>query len=181
MVKSMKNVWKWLFIGLLVVIIAVGIILSILHSNFHEPGVNITANHALICLSEDCYFIDGGTVTGKSTLSMEGYLWDRIDDKADSFYGYVNLKEYPAATVDMVDNFSGGIDSRNYLWLTNQHIVLLRDDWEYYYKVYIYESDPDLIMVHVVFDDGRTLTAVCGDSEEDALKNYDMIMDIIWN
>lgn len=168
----MKSIWKWLFAGLLIAVLTAGIIVSVVHAGLHEPGVNISGNHAVVSLKEDCYFIDSGEITGKSTFSMEGYLWDRGKNMMHDFYGYLNLPDYPAIQGDSVENFTGCIENGNYLLLTNTGITLIREDWEYYYTVHIYESNPDLIFVAITHRDGRTVTAICAESEEAALENY---------
>lgn len=180
----MKNIWKWLFLGLLAIVLIGGIVLAILCSGFHESGVHILGNHALIDVEKNCYFIDlkNGEITGKSWAQLSGYFWNKHNStgSSDTFYGSVAVAEYPTVTGDPFAHFSAFVN-KNTITLSNQGVALGNGngaaDWEYYYIVHILEEDPDLIGIYIIFSEGDSLFAICADSEEQALENYQKYLE----
>ena len=83
----------------------------------------------------------------------------------------MQLSQYPMSP-DLVGRWdSGSVLDRNRLRFTN-HLGLPDEDWEYYYDVHIVKAEPNLIVITVHQKEGGTLTAVCADSEEEAIANY---------
>lgn len=168
----MKTKWKWLFWGLLFLIIVGMIAFPIAFQVFTQSGIHILGNYAHVSLQQDCYFIDTAAmeVTGSSTFVVSGYLFDK-------FTGYMNVAQYPM-TVENISQAgaSGFVDGLNKLTLSN-HSLTLDPNWQYYYYVNILKSDPNVIVIQIAKKDHSVITAVCADSPEQAIANYQTYLE----
>lgn len=167
----MHKIWKWLFVSLLGLMVAGIIIFSVLANNFHLPGVHIWGKNAHIALEQDCYFIDASTmkVEGKGQFRMSGYLFDK-------FNGFMQLSTYPMSSNLIGREDEGAIVDRDELMFTNR-MITQHTGWEYFYTVYIVKSEPNVVVIYIHTKDGETFTAVCGETEEQALLNYNKYQD----
>lgn len=131
----------------------------------------------------NCYFLkydteNGYTITGQSTFSIVGRGESkRFSNEAGDFSGYMEVDAYPIPAEVIMNNVSCSI---------NKHLVQLRSgsiqefhpEVGYWYWVFISPEDPDICVIKIWFiDENKTMTAVCGDSEEDALENYQKYHD----
>ena len=162
----MHKIWKWLFVSLLGLMVMGIVIFSILVNNFHLPGVHIRGKNAHIALEQDCYFIDTSTmqVEGKSQFRMSGYLFDQ-------FSGFMQVSAYPMSPDLVGREDTGGVVDNDELIFTNR-VVQQYADWEYFYTVYIMKSEPNVVVILIQTKDRETITAVCGETEEEAIANY---------
>ena len=168
----MEKRWKHLFIGLLIGF-AVAVLAFALFADIwlNQGSIRILGDIAKVNVHSDCYFIDTTTmeVTGSSTFRMDGFLFE-------NFHGYMQLSQYPMSP-DLVGRWdSGSVLDRNRLRFTNQ-LGLPDEDWEYYYDVHIVKGDPNLIVIRVHQKEGSPLTAVCADTEEEAISNYQAYLE----
>ena len=170
----MEKRWKHLFIGL-VIGLAVSVLAFALFVDIwlNQGSIRILGDIAKVNVHSDCYFIDTTTmeVTGSSTFRMDGFLFE-------NFHGYMQLSQYPMSP-DLVGRWdSGSVLDRHRLRFTN-HAGLPEEDWqwEYYYDVHIVKGDPNLIVIRVHQKEGSPLTAVCADTEEEAISNYQAYLE----
>lgn len=162
----MVKLWRRLFFVLLALVIAATIALPIALNVFHQPGVHTLGSYAHISVGRDCYIFENGKDgSTKSYLSINGYIMD------DMFYGDMNLDAYPIPFEDYVRETDGFVSGKT-ITIDNLFVELDRPEWEVKYRISIIKSDPDLIVVDITGSDGTRATAVCGESEEDALNNY---------
>lgn len=172
----MKTRWKHLFFGL-VIGLAVAIPAFALFTDIwlNQGSIRILGDIAKVNVHSDCYFIDTTTmeVTGSSTFRMDGFLFE-------NFHGYMQLSQYPMSP-DLVGRWdSGSVLDRNRLRFTNQ-AGMPDENWEYYYDVYIVKADPNLIVIRVHQKEGNPLTAICADTEEEAISNYQAYLEKVYN
>lgn len=162
----MVKLWRRLFFGLLALVIAAVIALPIALNVFHQSGIHTLGHSAHIVVSRDCYIFENGKDgSTKSYLSINGYITN------ESFYGYMNLDAYPISYEDYVEETYGYVSGKK-ISIYNLFVDLDRPDWEVKYRINIVNSDPELIFVKIICSDGTQFTAVCGESEEDAINNY---------
>ena len=170
----MEKRWKYWFFGLLIFILVAFCAFALFADIWLNQGsIRILGNAAKISVHSDCYFIDTTTmeVTGSSTFRMDGFLFE-------NFHGYMQLSQYPMSP-DLVGRWdSGSVLDRHRLRFTN-HAGLPEEDWqwEYYYDVHIVKADPNLIVIRVHQKEGSSLTAVCADTKEDAISNYQAYLE----
>lgn len=172
----MEKRWKYWFFGLLIFILVAFCAFALFADIWLNQGsIRILGDIAKVNVHSDCYFIDTTTmeVTGSSTFRMNGFLFE-------NFHGYMQLSQYPMSP-DLVGRWdSGSVLDRNRLRFTN-HLGLPDEDWAYYYDVHIVKGDPNLIVITVHQKEGGTLTAVCADSEEEAISNYQAYLERVYN
>ena len=172
----MEKRWKYWFFGLLIFILVAFCAFALFADIWLNQGsIRILGNAAKISVHSDCYFIDTTTmeITGSSTFRMDGFLFE-------NFHGYMQLSQYPISP-DLVGRWdSGSVLDRNRLRFTNQ-LGLPDEDWEYYYDVHIVKGDPNLIVIRVHQKEGSPLTAVCADTEEEAISNYQAYLERVYN
>ena len=168
----MEKRWKYWFFGLLIFILVAFCAFALFADIWLNQGsIRILGDIAKVNVHSDCYFIDTTTmdVTGSSTFRMDGFLFE-------NFHGYMQLSQYPMSP-DLVGRWdSGSVLDRNRLRFTNQ-LGLPDEDWEYYYDVHIVKGDPNLIVIRVHQKEGSSLTAVCADTEEEAISNYQAYLE----
>ena len=168
----MEKRWKYWFFGLLIFILVAFCAFALFADIWLNQGsIRILGDIAKVNVHSDCYFIDTTTmeVTGSSTFRMDGFLFE-------NFHGYMQLSQYPMSP-DLVGRWdSGSVLDRNRLRFTNQ-LGLPDEDWEYYYDVHIVTGDPNLIVIRVHQREGSPLTAVCADTEEEAISNYQAYLE----
>ena len=174
----MEKRWKHLFIGLLIAL-AVAVLAFALFADIwlNQGSIRILGDIAKVNVHSDCYFIDTTTmeVTGSSTFRMDGFLFE-------NFHGYMQLSQYPMSP-DLVGRWDHGtVLDRNRL-VFSTHAGLPEEDWqwEYYYDVQIVKGDPNLIVIRVHQREGSPLTAVCADTEEEAISNYQAYLEKLYN
>ena len=172
----MEKRWKYWFFGLLIFILVAFCAFALFADIWLNQGsIRILGDIAKVNVHSDCYFIDTTTmeVTGSSTFRMDGFLFE-------NFHGYMQLSQYPMSP-DLVGRWdSGSVLDRNRLRFTNQ-LGLPDEDWEYYYDVHIVKGDPNLIVIRVHQKEGSPLTAVCADTEEEAISNYQAYFERVYN
>ena len=61
---------------------------------------------------------------------------------------------------------------RGMLTISGHGIDLSGNDWTRYYTVHILKKNPDVIVVEIREKEGGATIAVCGESPEEALANY---------
>lgn len=168
----MEKRWKYWFFGLLIFILVAFCAFALFADIWLNQGsIRILGDIAKVSVHSDCYFIDTTTmeITGSSTFRMNGFLFE-------NFHGYMQLSQYPMSP-DLVGRWdSGSVLDRNRLRFTN-HLGLPDEDWEYYYDVHIVKGDPNLIVIRVHQKEGSPLTAVCADTEEEAISNYQAYLE----
>lgn len=160
----------------LVLLVLSGIVLSACFMSFLKPGVHVLGRWVHVDLQKTCYFIthdniNGIQVTGESTFTAMGYVRDPIGTEAGSFRGHMNVETYPISLEQAYLHNAGGIGAE-FLELS-----CMGPDCEISYWVRILKSDPDVIVIHITRDDGQNLTAVCGDTEEQAIHNYQRYLE----
>lgn len=169
----MKKWQIWLISVAAAALVIGGIILAYSISAFLEPGVHILGKFAHIEMQKNCYFItdNGSQVTGQSTFTVSGYMHhNKPSNEMSSFAGHMTVSAYPVAFEDGYNNHSGYWD-KDVITLSCQGIEFVRPDCDTFYLVQISRSDPDLIGIHI-WQGSNSYFAICGESEEDALANY---------
>ena len=166
----------------ILIIICVFIATAILASNSFlknftdTQGIHILGNWAHIDYQKKCYFIDAktGEITGDSTFTISGILFNeskgifKESSGASSFSGHMEVSAYPFAMTEVFHE--GSIFNNNNISLTSCNRKDL-SDMKPYYWVHIC-SDLEIVVIRIYLENDETLTAVCGQNEEEALENY---------
>ena len=164
----MKNIWKRLFFVLLACLILGTSVLAICVSNFmNKGGVTFLGPVAHLAVNRKCYFLEGSEVLAESNFLARGFAF------GDDFYGVLDVEGYPLSTREQLETGKATGDCKH-LALTANGIGLTTDSWNRYYDVYIPRSNPDVILIRIHHHDGSFLTAICANSEEEALENYQL-------
>ena len=115
-------------------------------------------------------------VIGQSTFSVSGYLHSNNGDANSSFYGNMEVSDYPLSFTNNHGNISGCIGSKS-LTLENRSVTDFTDETLWYY-VEILKSDTDICVIHVFnTETDESYLLVCGESEDDAISNYNTYLD----
>ena len=173
----MKKTISRIKVGIGIAIVVIGIVIFVLVSNcihdfFSGDGFQVLGKFAHIDYQEKCYFIDKERkVVGDSTFTISGILYDRHKSmfnkeySASGFRGHMEVDAYPIP-LSKVSHVGEIVD--NGLAFTSYRDNKL----EHYYIVHVLRSNPDIVVVHIELENGEYLTAVCGESEDEALENY---------
>ena len=184
----MKAKWKYILIaGAFLCILAIVLAVTMTYTvrDFMSEGVHAIGRYAHVDIQEKCYFINGQTktVVGESTLTISGYLFDEHYDPfsqshdASRFDGFMDIDGKSASIKEGYGSYMGSITNGEAHMLTVLYAPFEGDRSNYYYA-HISLSDPEVIVVHYLFEDEQ-IVAVCGDSEQDALENYEEYWDIL--
>lgn len=174
----------WIVAAVLAVLVVCGMFLASYLSDFFEAGVHIFGRFAHIELQENCYFItpNENTVTGESVFTVSGYMFDNSSRKSDGsregarFDGHMNVAAYPISFEDGYSNHWGSFD-KDYIALSCQGIKAVRPDCDTFYNVHISRANPDIIVIYIYQENADTIMAVCGETKEDALSNYQTYLE----
>lgn len=177
----MNRKWLYVVIAILTILILVAAIVSASMAELVKPGVRIIGRCAHVDLQANCYFVesnslDGTQILGQSTFTAVGYVHDEAGSQAGRFDGHMNVKAYPISFEDGYRNHSGNIDNE-WLVLSCQGIQLINPACETFYNVYILKTDPTVIVIHIFCADGENISAVCGETEEQAIANYQRYLE----
>lgn len=175
----MKKPIVWTLAVALVIFALAGCFFAIKLSSFVKPGVHTLGNYAHIDLQRNCYFIshDGKTVTGQSTFTIVGYLNDVAGNESGLFDGHMSVAQYPISFEKGYRSYAGDI-GKDFISLTCQGAVLDDPTFDTYYTVRILRDDPNVIVV-TVFSGDESATAVCGNTEAEAIANYQLYLDSV--
>lgn len=171
------NIWKRLFIGLLICIIVATVAFAIAVQVFHQSGIHFLGPAVYIQIAKKCYIMDNsgfyGNFVGESELQIEGYAY------GTKFVGSLNIDAFPLSAYEALETGipiggNGDILVLTAYGIDHNHTT---NDWTRYYTIRILKKDPDAIVIEIREKDGDFYRAVCGESEEDALENYRIYQD----
>ncbi len=179
---------KWLA---LCVVAVIGMILLGLYAHgthtFLSPGIHTFGRFAHLEFQENCYFLEKGTdannpmIESQGVFTISGILQDRFHNpfsdtlRTGKFHGYLEVSTAPISMEDGFGEIQGTI-MKDRLLLHCQGLGLT--DYEGpFYIVEILRTSPQVVVVHVLQkgDDGKI--AVCGQTEAQALENYQIYLD----
>lgn len=170
----MKKIVKFICPALLLLVV-IGIIWgTITFSNFMDSGVHSFAGYTKMDFSESVYFIEANTkvVQGSGTLTICGTIQpEKSNGFSRGFQGLISISEYPIASEDgymwfAASRSKGSIDIGNQLAPTYPHYWYMGPS-----------DDTDLYCVFITLEDGSKVSAYPGNTEEEALENYDRFWD----
>ena len=99
--------------------------------------------------------------------------------ETSTFSGHIEVSTYPFALTEEYLPHSGAIfDEKIELF---SYRCIEPGYFEMVYRVEILRSNPEVIVIHVYLEKDEVLTAVCGQSKEEALEKYQQYLDIIYN
>lgn len=196
--KNFKKEWKrknriLIRKQTLLIVICIFIAMAILAINCFEKvfseveGVHVLGKYAHINYQEKCYFIDTKTneAIGDSTFAISGMLYDKYKKifeeyrETSTFSGHIEVSTYPFTLTEEYLPHSGAILDEKIEFLS--HRCNEQGYFERVYRVEILRSNPEVVVIHIYLENDEVLTAVCGQSEEEALEKYQQYLDIIYN
>ena len=178
---------------ILLIVIFIFIAMAMLAINCFEKifseveGVHVFGKYANINYQENCYFIDIKTneVIGDSTFAISGVLYDKHKKifeeyrETSTFSGHIEVSAYPFTLTEEYLPHSGAILEDKIEFFSDRCVE--PGYFERFYRVEILRSNPEVVVIHICLENDEVLTAVCGQSEEDALEKYQQYLDIIYN
>lgn len=187
--KNFKKEWKrknrilirkrTILISICIFIAMAILVSNVFIKNFTETeGIHVLGKWAHINYQEKCYFIDSKTneVIGDSTFAISGMLYDKHKkifqeySTTSTFSGHIEVSAYPFALTEDYLPHSGSISDEMIIFLSDRC-----NEPGYFERVYMVEilrSNPEVVVIHIYLENDEVLTAVCGQSEEEALENY---------
>lgn len=173
--------WMCFAAGILAALIVVAAGAAICVGQWAKPGIHVFFRWAHIDIQQDCYFVESDSgqlddmqVAGQSIFTAVGYVKDKsADEEAGTFEGHMSVESHPVSLAfGRLTNW--GSISKDFITLSGHGAWLMElpVEGEYYYIVRILRSDPSVIVIDIVDQEGYTTRAVCGVSEEDAIANY---------
>ena len=171
-----KNKWK-IIVGIVIsIVVVVSIWISSCINNFWKnDGIQVLGAFVHINYQEKCYLIDSkeSKIVGDSTFTISGILYDRQKGMLEkqhatsTFSGHMEVDEYPLSLSEGYCGITGAINGNEIVFLSHKNVELTP-----YYRVHILRSNPEIVLIHINLENGETLTAVCGQSEDEAWENY---------
>ncbi len=170
---------------ILVLVLVVGLILGLIAlavgcSQFFSEGVHVLGRYVHIDFQQKCFFIDPDTkeVTGESTFTASGYLFDRHyspfsnGHAASLFDGHMDVDAYPISLKDGFHNHYGAI-GQDVITLSCQGMVTADSQPAgTYYIVEILKSNPEIVVIYIYSGSESASVAVCGTDGASAADNY---------
>ena len=176
-----KTIWK-IIIGIVIsIVVVVAIWISSCINNFWKSdGIHVLGKFVHTNYQEKCYLIDSkeNKIVGDSIFTISGILNDRqkemsVESHATSaFSGHMEVAAYPISLSEGYAWHSGAINDHEITFLSYKDM-----DSPPYYWVHILRSNPEVILIHINLESGETLTAVCGQSEDEAWENYEQYFE----
>lgn len=171
-----KNTLK-IIVGIVIsIVVIIAIWISSCFNNFWKnDGIQVLGKFVHINYQEKCYLIDSKEekIVGDSTFTISGILYDRQkgmfeeQHATSAFSGHMEVEAYPISLLEGYAWHSGTIHDNEITFFTHKDM-----DSPPYYWVHILRSNPEVVLIHINLENGETLTAVCGQSEDEAWKNY---------
>lgn len=190
--KNFKKEWKrknrilirnrTILISICVFIATVILVSNGFIKNFTATeGIHVLGKWAHINYQEKCYLIDMKTreVIGDSTFSISGILYGKHKEMFKEYYemstfsGHMEVSAYPIAIAE-ADSLGAVYDNK--IMLTCDRYIE-PGKWEQVYWVHIMHSDPEIIVIYIYSGDDEGLVAVCGQTEDEALENYQYYLE----
>ena len=176
-----KTTMKKSILGIIVVI---GITIVILVSNCFKKnftkaeGIHVLGKWAHINYQEKCYLIDMKTdkVIGDSTFTISGMLYDKHKKmfqehhEMSTFSGHMEVSAYPIDLTEGYHNHEGSIHDKKIVFISDK--VTEPGYFKKVYQVNILCSNPEIVVIYIYLENDEVLVAVCGQSEDEALENY---------
>lgn len=165
----MEKVFKYAMIAVLILLIVAGIIFTVGFINFMKPGVHSFLGYTRMDIQQKVFFIDPNSkqVSGSSTLTISGILeLEDANGASGIFRGIVDVAEYPLVPEQGYCGFSGAA-SDGMISLAN--IVPNQEGVAYWLQMS--SKDPGLYTVHIRLEDGSSITAYPGETQQEALEN----------
>lgn len=158
-------------------------VFAICFSNFGKPGVHVLGRRAHIDVQKNCYLlpydrVDDLQIVGQSTFTAFGYLQDEAGGVMGAFDGHMSVEAYPVPFEYGYRSYTGDI-GKSVITFTCLGMQELHPECEYTYTVHILREDPEVIVIHVIGEDGTSVAAVCGENEEQALDNYRRYLEML--
>lgn len=192
--KNFKKEWKrknrilirnrTILISICVFIATVILVSNYFVKNFAATeGIHVLGKWAHINYQEKCYFIDTKTkeVIGDSTFAISGMLYDKHKKifeeyrEMSTFSGHMEVSAYPFTLTEEYLPHSGAILDEKIEFLSDR--CNEQGYFERAYRVEILRSNPEVVVVHVYLENDEVLTAVCGQTEDEALENYQQYLE----
>lgn len=171
-----KSILK-IIVGIVIAIVVVVVIwISSCINNFWKGDeIQVLGKFVHINYQEKCYLIDSkeNKIVGESTFTISGILYDRQKrmfeehHAASTFSGHMEVDAYPLSLSEGYCGHTGAINDNEIVFLSHKNMDLAP-----YYWVHILRSNPEVVLIHIYLENGETLTAVCGQSEDEAWENY---------
>lgn len=133
-----------------------------------------------------CYFVSESgkdlTINGEGTFTISAVAradpaeGGTIGGKGD-FIGHMEVSEYPLQFEEVAQWYTVWAWG-DFLELRSSSLKLEKPDLEVYYDVSIVRSNHDIIKITIDLKDGETITAICGETEEEAKENYRLYWEL---
>lgn len=138
---------------------------------FSRPGVHSILGYTKVDFSEKVYFIEENSkeILGSSTLSISGMIRPtKSDGTSRPFRGDVRVDAYPLTEQGSNDGFFAS-RTKNIISISN----LSAESSYPCYRFQASSDNPQIYSLIVYLEDGSTVMAYPGETEEEALANYD--------
>ena len=168
------------------IVIVIGIAMVILVSNYFNnffaevEGIHVLGKFVHINYQEKCYLIDmkEDKVIGDSIFTISGILYDRHKNmfkeihESSSFKGHMEVDAYPIPLAEGYNNHVGSIHDEKIVFVSYKD-----NEFSLLYQVDILRSNPEIVVIYIYLENDEVLVAVCGQSEEEALENYQQYLE----
>lgn len=153
-------------------LIVAGIIAAVCFQSFLQPGVHHFFGCTRLDFQEKVYFVnaDSKEVSGSSTVTVSGLVLPTLPSGASNvFRGSMSVAQYPMALEVGYSDFSASI-SKDVISVTRLHTDRFAQT-NVTYWLHMVKEDPSIYAVYIYFEDGTTVTAYPGQTEQEAIAN----------
>ena len=190
--KNFKKEWKkknrilirkrTILISICVFVATAILVSNFFIKNFTETeGIHVLGKWAHINYQEKCYLINTKTkeVIGDSTFAISGMLYDKHKKifeesyEMSTFSGHMEVSAYPYAITEV--SHKGSIHDNKISLVSFNNVDL--SDMRPIYQVHILCSNPEIIVIRIDSEADENLVAVCGQTEDEALENYQQYLE----
>ncbi len=169
----MKKIVQYALITILVIAIIGGIVTAVCIRNFLTPGVHSFAGYTRLDFQQKVYFVnaDNEEVSGSSTLTISGLvLPENPGGDSRLFRGSMSVAQYPTALEQGYDGFFASA-SKGTISISNLNPTPDSAQTDVTYWLLMSKDDPSIFAVFIYLEDGSSITAYPGQSEQEAIEN----------
>lgn len=158
--------------ALLIIAIVVGIVTVAAFNRFMNEGVHSFAGYTRIDLQQTVFFVDADSLicNGSSTVTISGLIHPTKGRSSQVFRGTMSVAEYPMTVEAGYVSFAASA-GRDRISITSVRAGPALSQKDCDYLLDMSKDDPGIFAVFIFLEDGTTIQAYPGQTQEEAIAN----------
>jgi hypothetical protein len=168
----MKKWQQYSLLALLCVAIIAGIVTVADFNRFMGEGIHSFAGYTRMDFQQTVFFVDADSLicSGSSTVTISGLIQPKNGQSSKTFRGIMSVAEYPMTVEAGYVSFVASMN-RNRISITSLTAGPAFAHKEYDYSLHMSKDNPGIFAVFITLEDGSTVQAYPGQTQEEAIAN----------